>query len=1305
MIPGEVVGERFELVELAQAGGMGAVWRARDRLTGEIVALKLLRAGGAGHDERFLREAALLAELRHPAIVRHVAHGRVAGGVPYLAMEWLEGEDLAHRLRAGPLAAADAIALVRRAADALALLHGRGGLHRDLKPSNLFLDGGRPERVKLLDFGIARTGHSHGLTQTGSIMGTPGYTAPEQARGLRDIDARADVFALGCVLHECLTGRPAFRGEHVMAVLARILLDEPPRLSDVLPDVAPELEAVVARLLHKDPARRPRDGREVAELLDRVAAGPAAIVPIGPLTPRPPSLGSDEQRFMCLVLCTVADPGAVGELATLSPALSSVGDDPTLLPGVAPTPEQLAALVRAHGGRLERLADGSWVALADRQHERAPATDQAAQAARCALALARALPTARVAIASGRGVNAGRAPVGEVIDRALALVDARAAAAGAVVAPVHVDALTAGLLGGRFELRDDGGALTVVAERLDAEPERRVLGRPTPCVGRDRELATLIGLFDECASEPCARAVVVRAPAGYGKSRLRAELAARLRARGAAFEWLYGRGDPLHSGSPFALAAQLVRRAAGIVEGEALEAKRGRLTARLGEVVPESYLARVATFLGELAHVPVEDDAAALAAARRDPVVMGDQLRRAFEDWLAAETARRPVVLVLEDLHLGDLSTVKLVDSALRNLRERALLVVALARPEIELVFPGLWSERGPVEIPLPELSRRAATRLVREVLGAEVDEATVERIVAQAAGNAFYLEELCRVTRLSPDGELPGTVLAMAQARLEGVDPESRRVLRAAAVFGNRFPRGGLLALGGDPEAGGVLDRLLGELCERELIEPHAADYRGERTYEFRHALVREAAYAMLTEADRRLGHRLAAEWLASAGETDDVLLAEHFERGGLPERAVAGWLRAARDALEGNDLAAVLTRVERGLVCGARGDVLGELLALRAEAHRWRADYTAAVEAASLAMAALPAGSPVWCAAATAAMTSLHGISSHDRLDELLDRVVAAPVIAGGRLERLRAIGKGAVQLYLAGRYERGDEMVAILDAELRREPTDDALVTARTAEARAFREGARADQGRALALLEVAAEAYERAGDLRHAWMTRGNLGYTYSQLGDFARAVAILEATRREAERMGIAYIHTVVQQNLGFALAHLGQLERAEMVQRTALLAFRAQQDTHMAGVSATYLAQIRALAGDHAGAEREAAAASEVLVGNPPGRALALATVARARVALGRAEAAVAPAREAYAILESLGGMDEGEMLVRLALAESLAATGRADEARAVLAVALARLDDLAGKLPDALRAMYLERVPENAALRRLAAG
>src|SRR6185369_5218253 len=235
MKPGDLVAGRFEIERLAGWGGMGDVYRAVDRLRGLPVALKVLH--GEDHREspfaaeRFAREAETLAELTHPAIVKYIAHGRTPAGELYLAMEWLDGEDLGARLSRSGLGVAEAVMLATRVAEALGAAHARGVVHRDVKPSNLFLCDGRVDRVKVVDFGIARRDRALGATRTGVLLGTPGYMAPEQARGGRELDARADVFALGCVLFECITGRPAFAGEHAMAILARILLEEAPRAS------------------------------------------------------------------------------------------------------------------------------------------------------------------------------------------------------------------------------------------------------------------------------------------------------------------------------------------------------------------------------------------------------------------------------------------------------------------------------------------------------------------------------------------------------------------------------------------------------------------------------------------------------------------------------------------------------------------------------------------------------------------------------------------------------------------------------------------------------------------------------------------------------------------------------------------------------------------------------------------------------------------------------------------------------------------------------------------------------------------
>ncbi|HEY8944895.1 MAG TPA: serine/threonine-protein kinase, partial [Polyangiaceae bacterium] len=207
---GQRIADRFEIRALAGVGGMGTVYRAWDRETSSMVALKVLLTAGSD-DERFAREARVLSELVHPAIVRHVAHGICPDKSLYLAMEWLDGIDLSRRLLQHGLTVRESVDLVRRVAEAMSVAHARGIVHRDLNPRNLFLVHDDVAQVKVLDFGIATLGGlGTRLTVSGSAIGTPCYMAPEQAQGSSRITARADVFALGCVLFECLTARRAF---------------------------------------------------------------------------------------------------------------------------------------------------------------------------------------------------------------------------------------------------------------------------------------------------------------------------------------------------------------------------------------------------------------------------------------------------------------------------------------------------------------------------------------------------------------------------------------------------------------------------------------------------------------------------------------------------------------------------------------------------------------------------------------------------------------------------------------------------------------------------------------------------------------------------------------------------------------------------------------------------------------------------------------------------------------------------------------------------------------------------------------
>jgi serine/threonine protein kinase len=241
LAPGSLLGDRFVLEQLAGSGGMGEVYRARDVRTQETVAVKVLHRSDPAHATRFLREARVLAQLKHPSIVRYVAHGDSPS--LYLVMEWLEGEDLGHRLSRQPLDVKETVLVARRVADALGAAHAHGVVHRDIKPSNIFLLQRRIEQVRLLDFGIAFLAQgTRAVTVSGQVLGTLGYMAPEQASEGRKVTAAADVFSLGCLVFECLTGRAAFPGERLMEVLAKILFAETPRVSDLCLGVHPAVD-------------------------------------------------------------------------------------------------------------------------------------------------------------------------------------------------------------------------------------------------------------------------------------------------------------------------------------------------------------------------------------------------------------------------------------------------------------------------------------------------------------------------------------------------------------------------------------------------------------------------------------------------------------------------------------------------------------------------------------------------------------------------------------------------------------------------------------------------------------------------------------------------------------------------------------------------------------------------------------------------------------------------------------------------------------------------------------------------------
>jgi adenylate cyclase len=269
MREGDLLDGRFELGRVAASGGMGVVFRGVDRESGALVAVKTLR--GLEGAERFRREVRVLSGLRHPGIVTYLGHGQAQEEL-YLVMEWLEGEDLGARLAAAEISLDEAVGIGLQLASALSAAHAQGIVHRDLKPSNVFLCDWRLDQVKLLDYGIARLIGATSYTDTGAVVGTPAYMAPEQARGERSIDARADVYSLGALLFHCLTGRPPFEAETLQGLLVSVLQRPVPRVGERVA-VPRALDELIYRMMDKDPRRRPEDARAVFQELSALGRG------------------------------------------------------------------------------------------------------------------------------------------------------------------------------------------------------------------------------------------------------------------------------------------------------------------------------------------------------------------------------------------------------------------------------------------------------------------------------------------------------------------------------------------------------------------------------------------------------------------------------------------------------------------------------------------------------------------------------------------------------------------------------------------------------------------------------------------------------------------------------------------------------------------------------------------------------------------------------------------------------------------------------------------------------------------------
>ena len=344
-----VLGDRYTLVDVLGGGGMAKVYLAHDNVLDRHVALKVLReeyADDEGFVERFRREAKNAASLTHPSIVQIYDQGRSEDGSYYIAMEHVPGGTLKERIaREGPLSPAEAVGIASQVAEALRVAHDRGIVHRDIKPHNVLLS--TSGEAKVADFGIARAASSRTITETDLVLGTAAYMSPEQVGGER-VGPASDLYSLGVVLYEMLTGELPYRAEDPIATAMQHLNRPPPHPRDANPAVPEELDAMTAKLLAKDPADRYASAAELADDLSRIRDGLAPLAvgladqetarmpqdtgttrtdPIAPgESSRPPASPGSRRRALLPLVALLLGAVLIGGLAwALSRGLSDQG--------------------------------------------------------------------------------------------------------------------------------------------------------------------------------------------------------------------------------------------------------------------------------------------------------------------------------------------------------------------------------------------------------------------------------------------------------------------------------------------------------------------------------------------------------------------------------------------------------------------------------------------------------------------------------------------------------------------------------------------------------------------------------------------------------------------------------------------------------------------------------------------------------------------------------------------------------------------------------------------------------------------
>lgn len=912
-------------------GGVGTVYRGLHTLLERPVALKRLRSDQSVSDlarQRFLREGQAAARLNHPAVVQ-IYDILEQDGDAWIAMELVEGAPLSQVVKKGPLPWSKALDFGLSIVAALKAAHGVAILHRDLKTENVILaDSGQ---IKVLDFGLAKDLTSAGAgdlqSQTRGVAGTPRCLSPEQAMS-QPLDYRSDLFSFGVLLYELLTATSPFAAPTLLATLNNICMKPHRPLSEVDPTIPQEVSGLVDELLQKDPEQRPRDADTVDQSLRQIAS---RCSPQGAssqsglyMASETSSITVDERRGHSAERGSgwVSQTGLEERRHVIVVSCELSADDAEGLHGALPElQERIRTLIRARRGcfietpgtRLV-ICVGYPQAFED-DARRAVSIGRAmfSEVSACASAWGLENLQARCGLHAGIAFTPaasedGQPELGAILDDAIDI--ARQAGRG----QLWVSETALPLLSADYaveEVEDSGRLGRLHWIRFDTDPGATkvdwLLDTLLPPIGRESEIQLLKDTFQSVA-EGGFQVVQICGEGGIGKTKLLAGLRGELYR--TSRQWVTLTGSPETVNSPFFPISTLLSHLFDLSAEMTLDEQKRRLAERLAALglETEDLLPCLVPFLPP----SLEELRPPLTLS---PEVRKQQVLEALTSLLMATGEQQPTLLVFEDLHWLDPSSLEWITRLIEERNVPSLLVLLTFRPH----FVPPWGHRPDIiQLNLNPLSATPTLALIADIAGKQrLPPEVIDSIVAKADGVPLFLEQLTRATlEAEAEGrsEIPGTLRGSLMARLDRLGP-AKSVAQFAAVVGRDFPLQVLQAVVPVDET--TLELELKRLIDAGILYRRGFNDRARLI--FKHALIRDAAYDSLLKRDRRRLHRdivrVIEDSFPALMKRHPEILAQHCTQGGLLEEAVGHWNRAASEALARSANIEAISHSEAGL------------------------------------------------------------------------------------------------------------------------------------------------------------------------------------------------------------------------------------------------------------------------------------------------------------------------------------------------------------------------------------------------------